>query len=285
MHNHYIETLVSTGVVGLVLFVGMLALCALALWKNLHREDCDPLAPALAAALVFMGGHALVEVVFSFPFYLTVALGILGLICVCCGDTMSLKVEKEDVLGWITVGIDALLALFVVTLSFNLRASHIAERNTYGNPYKSLEAAAEMDLYEGMDYELSYVRLARGINQEKVEKNWPIYEQANRYAEKLGKISSNIIPIPAILAEYYFSTDQQEKAFAMLEKQVTDRAADSQAWNTVFQILETYSDGSDGYRTEIEKLYQQLLSWDEQNLGDLHLTEANQAYIDGVLKG
>ena len=83
-HNHYVETLLTTGVVGLILFVGMLGLCAAAVWKNLRRkEEADALAPALGAALVFMAGHGAVEVVISSCYYLPIALGVLGLICLC----------------------------------------------------------------------------------------------------------------------------------------------------------------------------------------------------------
>lgn len=275
-HNHYIETLLSTGIIGLILFVGMLALCAAAVLLSLRKEHADPLAPGLGAALVFIMGHGAVEVVLSFSFYLPIALGVLGLICLCCGEALPLLPSKEEVHPWSVVALGALVGAFGVTLLLNMRASSMIEKGS-GNPYRMLEQAVKTDLYEWSDYAVSYLYTAQGIDR---EAHWDIYTQANSYAQRLGKLKSNAIP--PYVAQYYFSTDQRQLAYEVLDRYVTYLISDNESWQTAFDLLESYSDGSAEEKAEVMKLYQQFQTWNEQNMGSLSLRENNLAYIESL---
>lgn len=280
-HNHYVETLVCTGVVGLILFVGMLLLCALAIWKNLRRgEEAHPLAPALGAALLFMAGHAAVEVVFSFHFYLPIAMGILGLICLCCGGELAFLPQKEEVRSWCVVALCGLIAVFAVLLGMNMKAKDTAERNLMGDPFRSLEWAARLDFFEKNDYLLSYVYLAQDVDR---EQNWSVYSTANEYARRLGQVDS--ISIPPYLANYYFSTDQPEEAIAALKKYVNYVSSNSEVWQTAFTFMETWSLPYPQCQTAAAEFYEMFQSWNEEHMGSLTLTEANRQYIARVMGG
>lgn len=273
-HNHYVETLVCTGVVGLILFVGMLLLCALALWKNLRRgEEAHPMAPALAAALIFMIGHAGVEVVFSFHSYLPMALGVLGLICLCCGGELPLP-GKEKVRSGVVVGLCAMVAVFAVLLGMNMKALDTAENNLMGDPFRSLERAAKMDLFEKNDYLLSYVVMAQDVDR---EKNPTVYSTANEYAQRLGQVGS--ISIPPYLANYYFATDQPEEAIAALKKYVNYVSSNSETWQTAFTFMETWTMPYPQCQTAAAEFYEMFQSWNEAHMGSLTLTEANRQYL------
>ncbi len=278
-HNHYVETLVSTGVVGLVVFVSMLGLCALAVWKNLRRKDeADPLAPALGAALVFMIGHGAVEVVFSSRYYLPMALGVLGLLCLCCGKELPLFAGKEELRSWCVAGLCALLTIYAILVCMNMQAISTAQKNRKGDPYRSLEAAARLDFFERNDYMLTYVYMAQGID---IDSNRNVYLKANEYAQRLAKEDSNTIP--SYLAQYYFATNQPDQAVAMLKKYVDFVSANNETWQTAFAILEEWSGAYPENGQAAAELYAMLQRWNEENMGSITLSEANLQYIDSVL--
>ncbi len=277
-HNHYIETLVSTGIVGLVLLLGMLGLCAAAILKNLRRKEAaNALSPALGAALVFMIGHAGVEVVFSFHYYLPMALGILGLICLCCGKELSLLSKSEEARSWCVVGMGALTVIFAVFLGLNMKAVNIAQYNKEKDVYRSMERAAKLDFFEKNDYLLSYVFLAREADP---EKDWKVLEKANEYALRLAAADSN--SIPPYLAQFYLSTGQAEQAVATLDKYLDYCSADSEAWQTTFHILQSYSEEVPQCRDAAIKFYQKFQAWNADNMGSLTLTEENQQYLQSI---
>lgn len=277
-HNHYIETLLSTGIIGLVLFVGMLALCGVALWKNRRREDGSLLTPALAAALVFMAGHGAVEVIFSTCYYLPMAIGVLALICLCCGEELPFLPEKQEVRKWMTVGVAVLMLVFSITLYLNMKARDIATHSTSDTQLTNLERADKLDLYEWTDYELTYVYAARGIDPESQS---VIYEKANAYAAHLSKVRSN--SIPPYLAEYYFTTGQRELAYQVLEQFVDYVSASSETWQTAFDLMMTYSEGTEAHRAELARLYEKFQTWNADHMGSLTLTESEQVYLDAML--
>ncbi len=278
-HNHYIETLVSTGIIGLVLFLGMLGLCAAAIWKNLRRkEEANTLTPALGAALIFMAGHAGVEVVFSFHYYLPMALGVLGLICLCCGGELPLLSENEEGRSWCVVGMGVFTVIFAVFLGLNMKAVNIAQYNTERDVYRSMERAARLDFFEKNDYLLSYVFLARDADP---EREWDILEKANEYALRLAAADSN--SIPPYLAQFYLSTGQVQQAIATLDKYLNYCSADSEAWQTTFHVLQSYSEEIPQCREAAAEFYERFQDWNENNMGSLTLTEENQQYLQDII--
>lgn len=277
VHNHYIQTLDDTGIVGLILFVGMLALLALAVIRNL-RENGSPLAPCLGAALVFMAAHCGVEVVFSESRYLLMALGIFGVICVSCGGEWAVLADRERVRNGIVAALAAMVGIYGITVYMNLRAQAIILSSNNKTIFQNLELADKLDLYEWKDAELSYVFGAKDLDR---QSNWVIYTKAMEYADKLSVLPSNTMAI--YLADFYFATDQQAKAFGQLEKHVTYMASSEEDWQYVFQLLETYHQEDAEYTAEVAKLYQWFEDWQAKNMGTLTLTEENRAYLARVL--
>lgn len=278
-HNHYVETLVSTGVVGLILFVGMLLCCAWALVKSLRRgEEAAPMAPALFAALLFMAGHAAVEVIFSFNFYLPMALGVIGLICLCCGDELPLLREKEEAGSWVTLIICVLIVAYAILLGLNMHARKVATNNTKGNGFASLSSAAEMDFFEKNDYLLSYVVSAQKLSRKKYP---DILEKADRYAAQLYKADSNTICL--YLADYYFETDQPDLAISALVKHVNYVSSNSETWIDALDTLSVYyEDFPEACQRGTEEIAALLQTWNEENMGSIQLEERNLAFIEIV---
>ncbi len=264
-HNHYIQSLVETGVVGLALFLSLLAVSAISLWRSRKREA----APVLAATLVFMAGHAVVEVVFSAYAYLPIAFGVFALIGLACKDTALPEKTAKSVRVVTVVGACALLAGFGFLLSGNMRAESITNNLP---TMESLSRAEKMDKFEWADYALSYV--ISSLNEGATE---DMRLQADAYAERLSKLDSNTIPL--YLSQYYFATGRMEQGLQMAEKYVLYTASDEAAWREAFKLLEAYETDSETYREGVLKIANLLDKWNSENLGQIRLSEENEAFL------
>lgn len=273
-HNHYIQSLVETGIIGLVLFVGLLLTGAVAVVmarKGRGEGELHPLVPALGAALVFMAGHAATEVVFSSYPYLPMAFGVFALLIICCDKALPAPDLALKARTGCVFGVAVFLLVFIALLGGNLAAANMIS-DPQKVSFEKLAAAAAIDKYEWADYELSYVRstLASNINED-------IQKQADKYAEHLAKVNSNTIPF--YLAEYYFGNNRQEEAFAMLEKYVNYVSSDASAWQNVFNMLMAYEQNSAAFRQGTGRIIDLLNNWNEQNMGQIQLDAAAQEFI------
>lgn len=268
-HNHYIQVLVETGVLGLMLFIGILLTAVSALWHCGKQENASLLLPALVGTLVFMAGHAAVEVTFSFYAFLPLAFGVFALISLCAGDSLAISFLSKSARTVILLVIAALLAMFAFFLSGNMRAKSITSD---GITATELVKAVSMDRFEWADYALSYVV--------SIPENAPdsAKKQADIFAERLSRIDSNAVP--RYLIEYYFRTKQIENAFAMAEKYVDYVAAATETWQTTFDLLMQYAEDTPEYRTGVLRVKEKLDTWNTNNMGRIHLNAATMAFLE-----
>ena len=267
-HNHYIQTMAETGIVGLTLFLALLAVSGICLWRGRKK----PLAPALGAALVFMACHALVEFTFSVYCYLPMAFGAFAAISLCCGDTLPLPawMERRAVKNGVVLGICALLALFGVLMGCNIAAQDLVEKDA---SLENLERAAALDPFEKADHMLSYVAQVTGT-----EPDEEIREKAEGYAARLEKVDSNIIPY--YLAAYYLDTGRTERGLEMAERYVTYVSADAAAWDQTFALLEEHEQDTEEYRAGVRHIAELLDQWNEENMGSIELDEQSRAFVE-----
>ena len=267
VHNHYIQTLAETGIIGLLLFLGLLAASAVCVWRGRKR----PLAPALGAALAFMAGHAAVEVDFSFFAFLPVAFGVFAAIGLCCGDALPLPAwtARKGARGGLLLGISALIVLFGALLNRNIAAQNLVAD---GAELGELAQAAEMDPFEWADYMLTYVVRVTGT-----EPDEEVRERADGYAARLAELDSNIIPF--YLAEYYLADGRVEQGFEMAEQYVDYVAADFLAWDKTFALLEEYEQDTPEYRAGVVHIADLLDAWNEENMGHIDLSEQTKAFV------
>lgn len=268
-HNHYIQTMAETGAIGLILFVGLLAVSAWAVLRSRRKEWGHFLTPALGAALVFMAGHAAVELVFSYYAYLPFAFGVFGLIGLCCGRNLNLSFLSAKVRSVAATAMLVVLAVFTVLLVGNLRGHALVKQEL---TFQNLERAARMDKYEWSDHMLSYVMSAdnaRDIPE--------VQEKAEKYAERLAEVDSNTIP--ARLAGFYFRRGDTQRGFAMVEKFVDYVAASSETWQEVFYMLDAYAEDTAEYRAGVKNIYDRMVAWGAENMGEITLTEDNLNFL------
>lgn len=273
-HNHYIQALVETGVIGLILFVGLLVSSAAVVLLARRKEKVHSLTPALGAALVFMAGHAAVEVVFSHFAYLPMAFGVFALINLCCGEAIAVPRLGKKAKNGILSGIAAILVIFFVLLCGNMRADGLVKKVP---TFDSLDQAIKMDKYEWADYMLSYV-----LSAPNAPGNVHVQDQAAEYAAHLGNVDSNTLPVH--LAKYYFDAGDVMQGMAMIEKYVTYVSSDPTAWQTAFDVMESYESDSEAFRAGVIKIAQLLESWNAENMGTITLSESNQAFLERMGK-
>ena len=263
-HNHVIQTMAETGIVGLLLFLGLLGVSAVCLWRGRRK----PLAPALGAALVFVSCHSCLDGVFSYFATLPIAYCLFAAIGLCCGDAIPLP-EKNALRSGLTLGICALLTVFGVLLGCNIAAYNIVTDPT---DLGQLEQAAALDPFENADYMLTYVVQVTGT-----EPDEEIRTKADGYAARLGKLSSNIIPY--YLSEYYLDSGRTALGLEQAERYVSYVASDLTAWQKTFALLERYEQDTKEYRAGVRRIAELLNQWNEENMGSIELDEQSLAFV------
>ena len=275
VHNHYIQTMVETGLIGLALWLGLLAANAVGLfrlWRG-DREEQLTMAPALCALLLFLMIHAAVEVIFSSGYFLPFGFGALAVINLSCGRLVPLRFAGKRTRRWI-VRAEALgLAVFSVLLLLNLLAARLSRQGSYS----AMARAADMDPYEWADHKLTYVYNASAAG----ELSGDMRETVERYMADLEKLNSN--SVPKYLAESYFNLGNVEKGFAMLEKFVDYTPSNPGTWDASFRLVMQYNDNSDAFLQGTARLREKLEGWNRDNLGTISLSSDVSDYLDSML--
>ncbi|MCI9169711.1 MAG: O-antigen ligase family protein [Lawsonibacter sp.] len=272
LHNHYLQTLLDTGIIGLLLFVGIFVACGVSIWRARKKDGFDPMISALGGALMFMAAHGGAEVDFSMYSYLPVAFVTFGLIGLCTQDAMP-RVDKERAIQTgATLGISALMAVFGLLLVGNMQAAALAAQKP---TMDDLAKAAKLDKFEWADYMLAYV--VSSVDDQ-IEDETRI--QAEQYAERLSKVDSNSIPF--YLADYYLTLGRIESGMRMLEKYTDYTASDSTTWQNAFDLLEWHKKDTEQFRAEVERLAARMDAWNEEHLGTVVLSEKNLAFLERI---
>lgn len=269
VHNHYIQALLETGAVGLLLFVCLLAISGASVLCAWRKPDRPPLVPAMGSALVFMAVHGAVEVVFSSYPYLPFAFGVFALINLSCGSSLERPRLGNAAKTVSLLCLCVFTGVYGVLTLLNVQAMLLVSREA---TFQSLETAARQDKFEWADYLLTYVDSSTTD-----EANDEVREKAEVYAAKLSEVESNSVPY--FLAEYYFRTGNTEQALRMLEKYVSYLASDEAAWNNAFHLLEQYGQTEELCREGTAGLVEILEDWTARNMGVITLDEVSQAFV------
>lgn len=287
VHNHYIQSLVETGVIGLILFLGLLVSSGIAVfrkWKNIrHRTS---LVPALGAALLFMAGHAIVEFGFSHYFYLPVAFSVFVLISLLCGEALpcdrssGLKIRR--VIKYIYISIITFFTVFfAVLIGRNLSANELAGGDMIIRP--RLDKAVELDAFEWPDYLLKFIRTA---TRDYVSLTAVAKKAANNCADKLSKLRS----LDSIyLAEYYLKAGNWDRALEELAEYLDYVRSDDSAWDEALHLLKEYQQKPDSpyygnYIKIKDMLLKKLSDWLSVRMGVTLLNPESGEFLNMLLR-
>lgn len=279
-HNHYVESLADTGIVGFILFVGSLVVSFIAVIRELKkREEGHSLAPILCVALIFMTLHAAFEVNFSYYSFIPIGWLVIHMISTCCGD--SFPVDLKKLFKNITaIACILFVVLFTVLLGMNISADNITakEKTTIG-----LQKAAAIDPFEWADHMTSYVHT---VTPAKV--NDEINKQAMEYAERLEKVDSNTIPL--ILARFYFSRNMVDKGFDMIYKYAMYSASYAKKWDESFEAINTYykavtsNEDKAKYVEKAVWIANTMADWNNSNMGNIEVSGSTKTIITNMYR-
>lgn len=274
-HNHYVESLVETGIVGLILFIAMLGTAAAAVIRTYLNERkssqqvAATLTPAFGAAILFMIGHAAMDVDFSFYAFLPVALVVLAVINLFCGNALPAPGEKLKKIFIILVAVFS--TVFVVFVALNVSAKNSLEGEV---TLKQLDNASKIDFFEWFEESATYVSVATD-NYDLLDQNQK--KTADRHAAKLAKRDNyDLITVSA----YYFRSGRTKEAFDAMERFLDYVRSEDSAWNMAFELLEMYESDDKTYLEGVGRIIKKLDAWNEICWGEANLTEQSVAFVE-----
>ena len=274
VHNHYIQTLLELGVVGLILFVGVFGVCAAAIMICRRKENANPMLPALGALLVFMAVHAFTEVVFSLCPYIPLAFGVFAVTGLCCRDAFAWPRTDKRIGGKERIAVVAvlavMLAVFAVLLGLNVRAERLMENEP---TIENLQSAADSDVLEWERWAYSYV-----YNSADFADNADVQENAYAYAQRLEKVEAS--ENYDYLAAFYFQHGDSAGAVEMLKKYVSNAPADNYVWDNAFVVLEINEQDSAEYARSVLEIAAMLEVWNAENIGKVAMSEQASALVE-----
>lgn len=291
VHNHYIQTMAESGVLGLTLWLAALVgMCAL-LWKGRHTTTAPWLYGALAGAMMMMITHPFVEVSMSFVVFICFVYAVFGLIVRTCAAQR--KTEQPDAgnsargFPLKNVVAAAIPLIFVLTVCGNLLAGAAVRHpmETMADAFRTMESVEKIDFYERNDILLTFVTYA----QEDGNEYW--VPKANEYAQRLSRVQSN--SIPQALVAYYLNTAQYEQAIEMAKLGAVYSASDARVWNIcgdylrqIFGDSGEYSPllGENGDRLKelLREYYAMFVARNETAMEPIVMEESTEAFLASV---
>ena len=304
VHNHYIQTLLETGVIGCAFWVAALISMGVALW--LRRRDRAAeygwLYGALWAALIMSVTQSVVDVSFSFYGFLFYAYTLFGLILRLyavpeeklvteeteSGKTLKKSEQPKEHFSLGRIFLIMIPLAYALSLGLNLWADKLvsAEVESLDQYFSNVALAAKVDVYEYNDAKLSYVS-----ESARWEVSSQTREKADAYAEELARVQSNSIPIQ--LTAYYLNTGRDEKSIDAAMLSTIYNASDSGTWNEVCSFFrQAFGDPvTSPLLLDGEVLVQKLLeyrtaylNYNANAIQPVVLNEENAAFLDKIAR-
>lgn len=266
VHNHYIQVLLESGILGLGLLLLFLGMTAVSLW----RKRTEPFAVVCFTVLSFSALHALVEFTWSSGAY-TVLLYLSFAI-------FHKLVNKGISLKWLSPSIMGGLFLYAVVLAMNFNASYTLAKSTPETYEETLQTAIKLSPFEKQDYMLSYLLYAIDSG------DTDIRARVEAYIPQLQGESSSQSGL--YLAEFYFVQGRWEEGVSALKDYVNTRSAHPDTWNTAFAVLFTFQSEMEEafFAKSITEVYTMAEHWDRDNLGKAVIGAEMEAAVLAIVQ-
>lgn len=288
VHNHIVQYLVDTGIVGLCAFLMIvvgLAWLLLRKWK----QDGDPLATMFLACLVMMNLHSLMEINFSVRAYAVSAYLLLAIMIVAFGEPLLLK--SKEAVKRIAVGTAAafwvLITVFVgICISYRtvLHLSEEYQTEDYESFMATLERFITFDALDDDYYKVLYLAQGQGVDR--------YSNNVRKYAMELRE-SGAFTNCDAVARYYYLPQGRLEDVFACSLEGIRQKAADAVSWNTELdfyraRVLTTMRNdwvhAKEPFIAGVLSFYDALVLYNEGRIEPVELTEDNQKFMDAVFQ-
>ena len=232
LHNHLLQVMDETGLLGLAAFLAFILGTAVLLVRQL-RKARTPLAAMLLACLVMMNLHGLMEISFSVQMFQCAAFFLLLLPTVCYG-TYTEGRKRRDAGIVVLVVSDLWLVISVALLGGSLLAQKEyreldAAGMTTGSFIETLERLDRMDAYNDQSYKVNLMGnalQAGGISNEGTA------ARCARELRETGEFDSCYY----VAAYYYLPLGQLENFFDVLQEGLLQERSNSEAWNSAMNL-------------------------------------------------
>lgn len=232
LHNHLLQVMDETGLLGLAAFLAFILGTAVLLVRQL-RKARTPLAAMLLACLVMMNLHGLMEISFSVQMFQCAAFFLLLLPTVCYGTYTEGRKRRAAGIVVLVVS-DLWLVISVALLGGSLLAQKEyreldAAGMTTGSFIETLERLDRIDAYNDQSYKVNLMGnalQAGGISNEGTA------ARCARELRETGEFDSCYY----VAAYYYLPLGQLENFFDVLQEGLLQERSNSEAWNSAMNL-------------------------------------------------
>lgn len=281
LHNHLLQVMDETGLLGLAAFLAFILGTTVLLVRQL-RKARTPLAAMLLACLVMMNLHGLMEISFSVQMFQCAAFFLLLLPTVCYGTYTEGRKRRAAGIVVLVVS-DLWLVISVALLGGSLLAQKEyreldAAGMTTGSFIETLERLDRMDAYNDQSYKVNLMGnalQAGGISNEGTA------ARCARELRETGEFDSCYY----VAAYYYLPLGQLENFFDVLQEGLLQERSNSEAWNSAMNLCiqafsqidpaeaDTFAEGVRGIGEAMDRANAYLLV-------SVALTEENAALLN-----
>ena len=279
VHNHILQVMCDSGVLGLLPFLLFLVGSLLAILRGL-RKDRDPLAVMLLACWFMINLHGLMEVSFSVRGYQAFVYPLLLL----PGALYRKKEPKPAVRKLMVPAVAAVLALTSLPVLGHEVVSFRKEHSQPASFYEGISAFqkyAWMDPYGRDDHKLNYIANAVASGEDAYRK------KAAEYAEDL-KDSVYHGTCFGLARNYYLPLGDMDSTFELSRRGIAQRASEAEVWN--LQLLFYRSDVAqvvtpdnvDDYLAGVQATADYLADYSKDHWEEIALEKENRALLELV---
>lgn len=283
VHNHVLQVMDETGLLGLAAF---LAILGGGLWLLLRRlrEERDGLAAVLAACWVMINTHSLMEINFSVRAFQCLAYVLLLLPVLLYAKPLSGKYAKAG-------GVAAACLLWLYMAVFG--GLYLSQRNATQAGVDGIrttdarefmtrcESLISQGVFDHEDMQLTYVANAVQLNDSRYN------GKMQKYVRELR--ASGTYPACSGLARYYYLPRAEwEELFACSREGIAQEASAKESWNLQFEfyreeVLPAMGEAEiDMFLDQVLQTRDYLETYSEGRLEEIELTEENQAFLEAA---
>ncbi len=277
-HNHFLQALVDTGIIGFILYVSLIISLLIPLFKCRSKKKE---APFLFGALLMIIFHCSVDFSMSFPEFICLAFVIFALISANCDSEIKVKESVKKYPLFAIIGVTFVFSILLIgniSANLSLRSSNLT--------LDTLKNSVGIDVYEKNDLMLSYVMASvQFMDDEEVQNT------AKDYLVSLENAKSNSISL--YLTEYYITVGDNEKSFEMFNRYIDYSLYDQANWNNAINSYinsavtsVSQSVGVDQLKTHAENVKSMITKLQETNQTAVDIIEldgVNQVIIRNIL--
>ncbi|MBE6995166.1 MAG: O-antigen ligase family protein [Ruminococcaceae bacterium] len=281
VHNHILQVMSDTGLVGVIFFAAFLGGVLWLLVRQLRKER-DGLAAVLLACWVMINLHGLMEISFSVRGYLCAAFSVLVLPVVLYARPLSEKKRVARSGTAVFAGAAALyLAVFGVLLGVH---RSVAQKSAQVSPIsradymETLKGYIRTDVFDNARHKLNFVGNAV-LSQD------DLYDaDMERWAEDLRR-SGTYTNCSGLARYYYLPRGEYEEMFACSREGIAQVASLDDGWNLQMdfyrgEVLDTIGpEDVERYLDGVLALGAGLDAYNEGRMDTVALSEKNAAFL------